>query len=390
MSALAKLLISEGHIVKGVDDTNHYFTEKGLFINIESFYNMKLKASYYYIIGNAFRNHKVTSYIIKKNYYYKLYPEFLNYHYKGYKWICVSGSHGKTLTTKLISSLIPSIYLIGDGSGGGKGNYFVIEACEYMENFLNYSPDILIILNIDYDHPDFYKNEIEYFNAFNKLSNKSKLVIANGDDEYVRRLISNNIIYFGTSDYNDYQFNYYNGITIIDNYTFKFPLEGNHYAYDLVASYIAMKKLGISHLKMIDTLKRFKMPKRRFEIKKIKNTILIADYAHHPTELKALYSTIKEKYPNLNNCIIFEPHTITRTNSFLNFFKEALALFDKCYLLPIFTSIRENRNVVLEENLYKCLNFSLININEINNLIDKYDILLFVGAGDIYNIFSKL
>ncbi len=390
MSALAKLLISEGHIVKGVDDLNHYFTEKGLFVSIENFYNMKLKASYFYIIGNAFKNHKVVAYITKMGYYYKKYPEFLNIHYKNYKWICVSGTHGKTLTTKLISSLIPSKYLIGDGSGGGKGNIFVIEACEYMENFLNYSPDILIILNIDYDHPDFYKNKIEYFNAFNKLSFKSKLVIANGDDEYARRLTSNNIIYFGISDYNDYLFDYCKGYTIIDNYAFKFPLEGKHYAYDLVSSYIVMKKMGISSQRLIDVLKSFKMPKRRFEIKKIRNCIVIADYAHHPTELKALYSTIKEKYPKLSNCIIFEPHTISRTNSFLDDFKASLSLFDMCYLLPIFTSIRENRNINLENKLYHFLDFPLININNINTIIDKYDILLLVGAGDIYNVFSKL
>ena len=390
MSALAKLLISEGHIIKGVDDNNHYFTEKGLYINFEDFYNMKLKNHYFYIIGNAFRSHKVTSYIKKMGYKYMLYPEFLNYHYKDYRWICVSGSHGKTLTTKLISSLIPSKYLIGDGSGGGDGNIFVIEACEYMENFLNYSPDILIILNIDYDHPDYYKNEIEYFNAFNKLAIKAKQVIANGDDKYARKLIGNNIIYFGTDSYNDYQFDYYNGKVIIDNYAFKFPLYGKHYAYDLVASYIAMKKIGISYVRMIDVLKKFKMPKRRFEIKKINNTIIIADYAHHPTEIKALYSTIKEKYPNLSNCIIFEPHTYTRTNAFKEEFKEALGLFDECYLLPVFTSIREGRNISLENELYSYLSYSVINSNDINSLIDKYRILLLVGAGNIYNDFLKL
>ena len=259
-----------------------------------------------------------------------------------------------------------------------------------MENFLNYSPDILIILNIDYDHPDYYKNEIEYFNAFNKLAIKAKQVIANGDDKYARKLIGNNIIYFGTDSYNDYQFDYYNGKVIIDNYAFKFPLYGKHYAYDLVASYIAMKKIGISYVRMIDVLKKFKMPKRRFEIKKINNTIIIADYAHHPTEIKALYSTIKEKYPNLSNCIIFEPHTYTRTNAFKEEFKEALGLFDECYLLPVFTSIREGRNISLENELYSYLSYSVINSNDINSLIDKYRILLLVGAGNIYNDFLKL
>lgn len=96
MSALAKLLISEGHIVKGVDSKEHFFTEKGLNINIDNFYNMKLKPSYFYIIGNAYRNHKITNYILKMGYNYDYYPNFLKKHFKDSFWICVSGSHGKT------------------------------------------------------------------------------------------------------------------------------------------------------------------------------------------------------------------------------------------------------------------------------------------------------
>lgn len=390
MSALAKLLISEGHIVKGVDSKEHFFTEKGLNIDIESFYNMSLKSSYYYIIGNAYKNHKITYYILKKGYHYDYYPIFLRKHFKNSFWICVSGSHGKTLTTKLISSVIDSKYLIGDGSGGGKGKIFVMEACEYMESFLNYNPDILVILNIDYDHSDYFKNKEEYFNAFNKLAYKSKLVIANGDDLYCQRLAKNNTIYFGINDNNDVVFTYYKGTTIIDHHAIKFPLYGIHYAYDLAACYTVMKELGITMVRLIHNMENFQMPKRRFEERKFNDKIIIADYAHHPTEISFLHETIINKYPKKNNCIIFEPHTYTRTITFINEFKASLALFDKCYLLPVFTSSRENKNIKLDEYVKSIFNYPYTNFNEIKSIIKEYDVILFVGAGSIYNLFSQL
>lgn len=390
MSALAKLLISEGHIVKGVDSKEHFFTEKGLNINIDNFYNMKLKPSYFYIIGNAYRNHKITNYILKMGYNYDYYPNFLKKHFKDSFWICVSGSHGKTLTTKLISSVIDSKYLIGDGSGGGKGKIFVMEACEYMESFLNYNPDILVILNIDYDHSDYFNNKEEYFNAFNKLAYKSKLVIANGDDRYCQKLSKNNIIFLGINDNNDLSFTYYKGTTIIDHHAIKFPLYGIHYAYDLAACYAVMKELDIDILRLIHKIKRFQMPKRRFEERNYHNKIIIADYAHHPTEISFLHETIINRYPNKKNCIIFEPHTYTRTITFLNDFNNTLALFDKCYLLPVFTSARENKNIKLDEFIKSSLNYPYINFNDIKSIINEYDVILFVGAGSIYNLYLKL
>lgn len=390
MSALAKLLISEGHIVKGVDTKEHFFTEEGLNINIDSFYNMKLKASYFYIIGNAFKNHKITNYILKMGYHYDYYPSFLRNHFKDSFWICVSGSHGKTLTTKLISNVISSKYLIGDGSGGGRGKILVMEACEYMESFLNYRPDILVILNIDYDHSDYFKNKEEYFNAFNRLAFKSKLVIANGDDSYCQKLAKNNTIYYGINDNNDITFTYYKGTTIIDHHAMKFPLYGIHYAYDLVACYTVMRELGVETSRLIHALDNFQMPKRRFEERKYNDKVIIADYAHHPTEISFLHETIINKYPNKRNCIIFEPHTYTRTITFLNDFNSSLGLFDKCYLLPVFTSAREEVNIKLDEYIRQGLNYSYINSKEILSIISDYDVILFVGAGNIYNLYLKL
>ena len=95
MSSLAKLLKCDGHTVIGVDVIESFYTDEGL-DNVESFGNVHLKASYYYIIGNAYVNHNITNYIMKMGYYYKMYPSFIKEYYKFKKWICISGGHGKT------------------------------------------------------------------------------------------------------------------------------------------------------------------------------------------------------------------------------------------------------------------------------------------------------
>ena len=120
---------------------------------------MPQNQNYIYIIGNAYRAHSVSSFIINSGYKYYYYADFIKCYFKDYKFIAIDGSHGKTTSTKMLASLIDASYLIGDGTGRGKNKEnFIIEACEYKDTFLNYNPDISLVLNIDYDHPDYYKN----------------------------------------------------------------------------------------------------------------------------------------------------------------------------------------------------------------------------------------
>ncbi|MDE6660449.1 MAG: hypothetical protein K2J93_01330, partial [Anaeroplasmataceae bacterium] len=157
LSALAKILSKQGHIVRGVDVEEDFYTMNSKYpIRIESFSNMKLKNCYFYIIGNAFLKHSVTEYIQNMGYRYMTYPEFLNDHFKDKRWISISGTSGKTTTTKMISTLLPySTSLIGDGSYSyGTEDYFILESCEYRNTFLNYHPYISLILNVNYDHID--------------------------------------------------------------------------------------------------------------------------------------------------------------------------------------------------------------------------------------------
>lgn len=387
LSSLCRLLLKDGHTVKGVDVDESFYTDKGI-DNIETFDNMNLKRSYYYIIGNAYVNHNVTKYIIKMGYYYKYYPSFLVDYYSDKKWICVSGSHGKTTTTKLIAHILgDNCALIGDGSYYyGSGDYFILEACEYKNTFLNYRPDILLVLNIDYDHPDFFKTEEDYRKSFDKMINQSKITVVNGND-YNKE--NDNIIRFGENNC-DVNFKYEDGKVYILNKPFYLPYNGLHFAYDFVGAYLVCKLLNIKDIVIQNKLNSFKLPKRRMETMITDNQIIISDYAHHPTEIRCVYNSMKEKYSDKRIIVIFEPHTISRLEAYLDKFKEVLSLFDECYLYSLFSSIREYSLLSKEEELYNYLGFKRFDEDVLEYIFKKDNIVVcFLGAGKIDKLYEK-
>ena len=168
MSALANILSDLGHTVYGVDYNKKYFTEATFRSSIVcySFEEFVLNSDYFYIIGNAFKLSEFSAKIIDGDYCYAYYPEFLESFFNMPK-IGVCGSHGKTTTTCFASRLIskPINVLVGDGTGRGNldAKYFLFEACEYQNNFLKFNYEYLVVLNIDYDHPDFFSSPSEYF-----------------------------------------------------------------------------------------------------------------------------------------------------------------------------------------------------------------------------------
>ncbi len=385
MSALAKLLSDDGHIVKGLDFECDYYTKSNLYnICIDNFENYKLSKNYVYIIGNAYINHYLSQQIRYLKFKCDTYSEFIVKYFSRYQFIAVAGSHGKTTTCKMLNKLLlDSSYIIGDGSGGG-GNKdrVIVEACEYKNTFLNYEPDISIVLNADYDHPDYFKNKEEYINSFQMFINKSKLAIVNGDEFDIN---GSKIITFGIKKDNDVVFKYriknkMMEIIIFDS-IFKLNFVGKHLAYDFVAAYIVARISGLSDedikIRMLD----FKMPKRRMERIKMKNVEAMIDYAHHPTEIMAIHDMMRQ-VTNKKLVCIFEPHTLSRTKAFINEFKESLSLFDEVYLLPIFSSIREEKDMGKESAVYNQLDFNKINsVLDLNYDEDKY--YLFLGAGNI-------
>ena len=401
MSALANILVDLGHKVSGVDYSKKYFTEATFrnLIEVESFDNFILKKECFYIIGNAFKLHEVTKKIIELNYEYEHYSKFIESFFKMQK-IGISGSHGKTTTTSLISQLFSQDLnvLVGDGYGRGsdKAKYLLFEACEYQNNFLNYTFDYLVILNIDYDHPDFFMNNTDYVFSFQKAALNTKTLIINYDEHNCRRIVHNNKITYGFSPNADIVLRLENKKLILkfddEEYEVEFNFFGKYMAYNLAAAiivtYLIEGRIDSINVK----INQLKLPARRFAEHIIReDLILVNDYAHHPTEISSVLKALKLKYPDFKIVAIYQGHTHSRTKTFCNEYVDSLKNADEVYIMPTFSSVREddfeswllvdaNKSFKrydrsLKEHLLKCSNL----------------VIVFLGAGDIdaeFNFFN--
>lgn len=400
MAALALILSDLGYEVAGSDESKYYFTEDKLRerkIKIYPFSKSNIKEGYIYIIGNAFEEGIEATKIKECGYPYYKYHEFIGKFFEGKK-IAVSGTHGKTTTTTLLKDMFSAkkiCYLIGDASGKGCPNYeyFIFEACEYKNHFLAYSPDVLIINNIELDHVDFFKNVKEVFKSFSKLANQSKIVIVNGDDKYASKIKHHNKITFGFKKKNDAIIEIIdqrNGYIIIiyynnEKYRFILPFTGLHMIYNFASSFLAALTCGIGLDEINQALINFKLPKRRMNILSYGKSFLVDDYAHHPTEIKALYQALKQKFPNYPLRVIFQSHTYSRTFCFKKDFVKVLMLFDEAYVDKVFSSKREKENDTLEKKVNKAFKmFPHFNLDVLNRIKkDEKAVWIFMGAGTV-------
>lgn len=389
MSALAKLLLLDGHIVEGIDVKEDFYTSDNICdLNIYSIDQFILKKDFFYIIGNAFVEHEITKNIIDNLANYEYYPKFVSKYFNDKKMIAVSGTHGKTSSAFMLKTIIPEVsYLIGDGSSNnGNSDFFVLEACEYKDTFLNYNPYISLVLNIDYEHPDYFKSFDDYYLSFIKFIKKSNICVLNGDNISYR---DKHVITYGVNKDNDVVFSYHDGKIVFNEEEFILPFRGLNYAYNFMGVYIVSKLINIKDDDIFKNINMFKFPLRRNERIEYNDKIIVNDYAHHPTEIENIYESLREEFNNKNIICIFEPHTISRLVCFKDNFKRVLDKFDKCYLYDIFTSIREENDKKLVNDIYNYLGYSLFDETTLEELEYFDGIICFLGAGNIYKEFNK-
>ncbi|ANK37007.1 MULTISPECIES: UDP-N-acetylmuramate--L-alanine ligase [Staphylococcus] len=410
MSSLAQIMHDLGNEVQGSDINNYVFTEVALQnkgIKILPFDENNIKEDMVIVQGNAFPNSHEE--VVKAN-ELKLdvirYHDFLGHVISQYTSVAVTGAHGKTSTTGLLSHVMngdkKTSFLIGDGTGLGipASDYFAFEACEYRRHFLSYHPDYAIMTNIDFDHPDYFKDVEDVFSAFQEMAhNVKKAIIAWGDDDHLRKIEADvPVYYYGFSKNDDvYADNLQiseNGtkfdVYIKDEYydTFLSPQFGDHNILNglavITVSYL--ESLDVNNIK--EALETFGGVKRRFNETKVGKQVLVDDYAHHPREISATIETARKKYPNKEVVTVFQPHTFSRTQAFLDDFAESLNLADKTFLCEIFGSIRENTgNLTIQDLLQRIDNATLIDETTVNALEQYSDaVILFMGAGDIQKI----
>lgn len=410
MSALALMLHQMGHKVQGSDVEKYYFTQRGLEqagIKILPFSPDNITEDLEIIAGNAFRedNNDELAYVIHQGYTFKRYHEFLGEFMRQFTSMGVAGAHGKTSTTGLLSHVLKNItdtsYLIGDGTGRGSANakYFVFESDEYERHFMPYHPEYSIITNIDFDHPDYFTSIDDVFDAFNDYAKQvQKGLFVYGEDPYLRKITSDApIYYYGFDDSNDFvatditrttsgsDFKVTHNGEVIGN--FHVPAFGRHNILNATAVIANLYVVGIDMALVAEHLKTFSGVKRRFTEKVINGTVIIDDFAHHPTEIIATLDAARQKYPSKEIVAIFQPHTFTRTIALLDEFAEALNQADSVYLAQIYGSAREvdHGDVRVEDLAAKIVKpAKVVTVENVSPLLDHDNaVYVFMGAGDI-------
>ncbi|HET7626863.1 MAG TPA: UDP-N-acetylmuramate--L-alanine ligase [Bacillales bacterium] len=407
MSPLAQILHDMKLRVQGSDVEKYFFTQRALEekgISIFPFDEKNITEEVTVIASNAYADDHIELQRARElEVPVYRYHQFLGEFSKNFTSIAVSGSHGKTGTTGLLAHVFgedaATSYLIGDGTGMGRedSRFFVFEACEYRRHFLSYEPDYCIMTNIDFDHPDYFKNVDDVFEAFQQFSRQiKKRIIACGDDRLLRKLETEiPVTYYGFEE--DNEFRAENLRVGSEGTTFDVTISGRPFETFSISSFgdhnvlnaLAVIAAAYHERLPVHVIQRqlvsFKGVQRRFSEKRLDEQIIIDDYAHHPTEIRATIQAAQQKYPKREVVAVFQPHTYTRTEAFLNEFAESLQMADAVYLCDIFGSAREQKgNLTIEDLRRRIPNARFITEESIGQLSQHpTSVLLFMGAGDI-------
>jgi len=397
VSALAQYYLEKGHQVSGSDlvvsEITDFLRNKGIKIFIGNFAKNISKNLDLVVCSPAVKPQNV-EYKQAKKYKIKIqtYPEALGDLTKEYYTIAVAGSHGKSTTTAMLALVLikagldPTV-IVGTklkefGNSNfriGKSKILVIEACEYDSSFLNYYPKIIVVTNIDKEHLDYFKTFANVKKAFDKFIKKLP------EDGHLIQNISLN-----HPDANKIK------------KVLKVP--GQHNIYNALAAFQVAKILLVPDEIILKALSEFRGTWRRFEEKnsKFKNLRIISDYGHHPNEVKATLQAAREKYPNKKIWCVFQPHQHQRTyylfNDFVKIFRESL--IDKIIITDIYdvagretkkinlgTSSEKLVKAVKKESVIYCATEDLEKFAKKN--INSGEVLLIMGAGDIYKLAEK-
>lgn len=334
--------------------------------------------------------------------------------------ISVAGTHGKTTATSMFAYILleaqtdPTIMVGGklDGIDGnlriGKSDYFITETCEYMRNFLKFFPSVAVILNVEEDHLDYYKDIDDIIDAFTSFCNivpEDGIIVVNGENENSVKSAKDakaKVYTFGFdgADFSAKNITYsqygYPSFDIYENgelvLSLNLSVVGIHNVLNATACALAATKMGISKDAIKKGLEAFTGTKRRFEKKGFVNgALVIDDYAHHPTEISATIKALKNVNHNREWCI-FQPHTYTRTISLLDDFAKALSEIENVIITDIFAAREKDTGIVHSKDLADKIE-GAVYIKEFDD-IAKYikenasegDIVLTMGAGNVCDI----
>ena len=416
MSTLAQILHDLGNEVSGYDDARgHKFTQDGLEkrkIPIYYDHNHKIDKDTIVTYSVAFKeDHEEMKRVRSLGLTVKKYSEIMGDVIDMFETIGVSGTHGKTTTSSLIKHLLEETmgcnYFIGAGDGyaNKKNKYFVVESDEFNRHFTDYHPTYSIITNIEAEHLECYKDINDIRNTFEIFANQTKkLVVANGDNEEIRKInYKTKVLFYGFKENNDIVIKNVQLLetgSVFDIYInnelfghFDIPLYGTHMVLNAAAAITIARELGLKPDQIHKLLETFHNAKRRFAETKINNCVIIDDYAHHPTEIKVTLEAVKQKYPNKRLVVVFVPNTYSRTKDFKNEFIDAFSIADKTYLTEIDCNRERQEDYpgitshIIVDNLK---NGDMISIDTIDKLKEEKDsVVCFMSCAYVDNLIDS-
>ena len=441
MSGIALVLLKQGLSVSGSDIAkNDQLTEiaknGGIIFHSQKPQNIDLIQKKFnhkkitVVISSAIRNENTElSYSIEQKLEIKHRSEILSLIMKTFKSIAVAGSHGKTSTSTLLTTLIDLCTNNTSSIVGGilpryesniiikKSKYLIAEIDESDGTTCKYHPYLGIINNIDFDHCDYYQTIKELISSFNQFGSNSKILLTNDDCKITKENITsdykwsikktNNVDFALISTKFDPEY------TIADYYekgqkitTLKIPIPGIHNLSNITAAISACRIINININCILKNIQYLKLPKKRFDLRgEILGRKIIDDYGHHPNEIKATIELarlfIKKRNININRLvIIFQPHRYSRVNKFLHQFIIELSKADYIIITNIFSAGENNSNNInsqfIANKIYKInKNVKFINNNyevakKFLDITKKGDLILNMGAGDCHNLWSLL
>jgi len=442
MANLAVMLTQMGSKVTGVDVAEEFITDDTLKKHVISYTTDFTDTSgvdasniFVYSAAHGGLNHALAKYAKNNGKTLISQPALLGEIITQFtKSIAVSGCHGKTTTSSLLAWALDKLgvnpsYMIGapphEGSGGGALNqseYMVVEADEYgvqpptdkTPKLLFLHPSYSICTNIDFDHPDVYESIVETKNTFQQFFKQSKRILACGDDAHINDVIAHvpekSIATYGTGDNNPYQirnisqnskastFELWHEKKLIG--TFSINLFGDKNILNAGAVIACLIEHGFSTSAIQKAIIGFTGAKRRQEqVWTDGSSYLFDDYGHHPVEIAATISSLKSRFPSKKLHVAFQPHTYSRTLTFLTGFVKSLSLADATYVLPIFASARENSDdfdISSEQLVARANDEGITSITAhsskhdlltvLGERVQKGDVVLTLGAGDIYKL----
>lgn len=437
VSALARYFYSKNIEVVGSDVVRSEVTEKLEKMGITIYYEQKAEnVTFAYDLlvysaavpaENPERQKAKELNILQKSYF-----EMIGELSREYKTVAVSGTNGKSTTTAMIAGILldaqidPTVIVgsqyekLDSNFHYGKSNIFVVEACEYRAHMLLLKPQCIVLTNIEEDHLDFYKDINHIVQTFqqyiNSLRQTDDLLIINNDDINTRNLVlpKCRLVRYGIIPGADvcagrvrkepgkqiFEVIYY-GHSLGD---FELQIPGNFNIYNALAAIGYALSLDVPVGVIRESLKKYQGIWRRFEVVKNETITVVTDYAHHPTAVNSTIEAAKEFFPDRRLVAVFQPHQHDRTKKLFNDFLKSFDKADVVVLSEIFEVTGREESVVdissrdlalalLEDDPVKEVHYEpnlVETLNKINSMVKNGDVVLIMGAGDIYKIANDI